>query len=680
MARAEQVDDSFLDDVDDSFLDDVPSTSAKAEDDPNDRVWGISRSLAKKLVADNEAKQQEQLKSIKGLVTGAVRVPTLGFRQDLGQLGAAIVDKAYGSELPFGELVKRAKPQVEQYYEEAEKDAPISHAAGTAIGAIPTALALAPATKLLASATKGTAISPFVAKLLGAGAAGVDAGALQGLISYNEDDPSRPSSARASDAWDQAVLGGVMGAAGSLAPEAAVSAYHLGKQGLGKLAQLPSKASNALAEFLGNAPKPAEAEALAAAVPDNVVPIRPDQADVPTKVSPLRRLLNDERGAVEFGGKPPAQDPEFLRKSKELADMLGQSDTKIGPMPDPGIRGPNIKHKGAYRGQQFRFPEDRAGWERDPAAWKMGEDSSEPGSIMDLLMADKESPQTQAAIEALNRNERGMSRMRNPADFDSSIARAPKPAEAAEAAAFEGPATGKGGGDLYNPMGLKPKAIEPDTQMTSKPDWFDQLERMGVRRPDAPMTDDLFEQISNDVNAAGAAKLRDVPWERSALKERAPIEVSPLNEPGAAQQAISPADDAAIQAARARGREKMKEIGGYLGGAAGTLKYGPLGAWPGYKSGQKAVSAANAIADKAGAIGAGMEQSAAKALSPEAMAKNMIANPAILSRIAQSDSPLAGAAKFILDGANEAGEIGMQARAFVAAAMPSMRELFTGGD
>jgi len=801
--------------------DDSPAPESKAEDDPNDRVWGIfSRSAAKKLVAENEAKQKQQLESLKALGLGAVRGATL---EAAPMISRWTSPKEYADEATA-------------IYDDAEKEHPWATAAGRMAGSLPAMLALSPASSTLAKSGIAAKASPFAAKLLQAGATGLDTAAvtgIQGLLGSkvgenrgNDEFSADNLKGKGYDALSQAILGGAMGAAGSLAPEAAVSAYQLGKQGLGKLAQLPSKASNALAEFLGDAPKP-EVAAAEAAIPDNVVPIRPNQEDVPTKVTPLRRLLNDERGAVDFGEKqqrtfkskkdafrqiadasgvddfskqsreaghfdeierlvgrkvkgtedafdalvaasakkrgksrgtkdwedvqtairelrkidgledlqlpqavqeailpvekepsfnfgfnqkpPPAKDPEFLRKSQELADMLAEGgDTKISPVDIPrsahenkipeqihqgekfaselGIDpnsavGGNIKHKGFYRGQQHIFPSEKPGWLRDPHWWGAGDDSLEhpQGGIMDLLMQDSESPSEQAAMEALNRGERNAARARNPRG-DSGAWRlqreAAKEAQgAAEAKAFEGPATGKGGGDLYQPMGARPAPQEPDTQMTSKPDWFDQLERMGIRRPDAPMTDDLFSQISGEVNEQGAAKLDAAPWERSAAKES-----SPFDDPGVAQQAVSPADDSAIQAARARGREKMVKYAGYAGGIGGAMKLNPVTAWAGAKSAQATMRGAIKGADIAGRIGAGMEQSATKALSPESMAKNMIANPAMLSRIAQSNHPLAGAAKFILDGANEAGEIGMQARAFVAAAMPGMRELFTQGE
>ena len=147
MASAQPVDDSFLDEVDDSFLDETPTSRSDVAPAQNTAPQNLQESAAlalkqwqerggnKTLGMDNEA-----------LLAGMVRVPALGFRQDLGQLGAAVMDKAFGSEIPFGDLVKRAKPQVEKYYGDLEAEHPVASGVGTAIGGLPMAAAFNPAT------------------------------------------------------------------------------------------------------------------------------------------------------------------------------------------------------------------------------------------------------------------------------------------------------------------------------------------------------------------------------------------------------------------------------------------------------------------------------------------------------------------------------------------------------
>ena len=82
---------------------------------------------------------------------------------------------------------------------------------------------------------------------------------------------------------------------------------------------------------------------------------------------------------------------------------------------------------------------------------------------MDLLMADNEGPNTQAAIEALNKGERNMTKWRNPADVDSSVKRFPEPVSVDE---LIGQKTNPKGStaSLYEPMGAPAAARVPQPQ------------------------------------------------------------------------------------------------------------------------------------------------------------------------------------------------------------------------
>ena len=143
------------------------------------------------------------------LLAGMVRVPALGFRRQAGQLGAAVMDKAMGSELPFGELYDRAKPQVEKYYGGLEGEHPIASGVGTMIGGLPMAAAVNPASAAAARAAPGMA--PWLAKTLGIGAAGVDNALVAGVLGFNE-------TGDVGKAGQDAAIAGALGSAFAAAP------------------------------------------------------------------------------------------------------------------------------------------------------------------------------------------------------------------------------------------------------------------------------------------------------------------------------------------------------------------------------------------------------------------------------------------------------------------------------
>ena len=109
---------------------------------------------------------------------------------------------------------------------------------------------------------------------------------------------------------------------------------------------------------------------------------------------------------------------------------------------------------------------------------------------------------------------------------------------------------------------------------------------------------------------------------------------------------------------------KAAPVAGVVGFATG----GPMGIVAGM-SAKPAVNAAT-MAGKA------LEKSGKAALTPEAMAKSLLGNPNVLTKLAASNGPLSGAAKFVLSGAKEAGEDGLRSRVFVLSMMPEFREWF----
>ena len=152
-----------------------------------------------------------------------------------------------------------------------------------------------------------------------------------------------------------------------------------------------------------------------------------------------------------------------------------------------------------------------------------------------------------------------------------------------------------------------------------------------------------------------------------------PIPTDAVEKAAVEQQAKTPWDKDAIEAARARLQKiatgknminKAAPVAGVVGFATG----GPMGIVAGM-SAKPAVNAAT-MAGKA------LEKSGKAALTPEAMAKSLLGNPNVLTKLAASNGPLSGAAKFVLSGAKEAGEDGLRSRVFVLSMMPEFREWF----
>lgn len=820
--------------------------AAPPEDEQQTRIRKLLEDSNKTFGMNNEA-----------LLAGMVRIPALGFRQDLGQFGAAIMDKAMGSEIPFGDLVKRAKPQVEKYYGDLEKEHPVASGVGAAVGGLPMAMAVNPATAGVARLAGATKMAPWLAKTLGIGAAGLDNAAMAGVLRLNETGDT-------DKALDDAKLAGAMGSAFSAAP----LAYRGAKAALGKGAQLPRKGLDGLAKMLGTADDVAAPAAQAA---DNVVPIRPDQADIETKVTPIKNFLRDQDGSMYMGGKggkgpkyktkeealrkifdasgvdgmrnqsakaghfneierivgrkvkgtqdafnalsamsakkrgksvsdrdwedvqtairelkqiegledlklpvdvqeallpvqpapdvPPvdepsfnfgfnakakAKDPEFLAKSQDLADMLAaEGDTAITPVDmrpnsihenatpnqiqdgakyaeaqglDPDVPlsaqgGPHIKHKGTYRDKGYSFPKDKAGWENEPHWWKAGEDDSEPGGIMEMMMRETETPQEAAAWEALNKNERNASKWRNPSDVDSSVGRRPAafpepvPMSSFDAAtkpraraSADMPTNAKGGGaDLYDPMGLgdAPNVRPSDAELfadvrakaarAGKPDfsaareatageealWGEALNRMrakglinnvedagklGTRvatNPGAPFPDPItMTKLSPDNTAVGGPAIGA---NRFAMPPPAALMPSPSPMPGN--------DAAQIASGKDRIRSLLGQVGKYSGAAGGFQSGGIMGAIGGAQVGAKSLPRSFDMMDKG-------------ADKLHALGQKLLTDPAKLQQMEMQGGQMGKAASFVMEGAKTGGEAAMAARAYIISSQPWWREQF----
>jgi hypothetical protein len=468
--------------------------------------------------------------------------------------------------------------------------------------------------------------------------------------------------------------------------------------------KLPQRGMDALADWLSPkaaapvvapvaAPVASRADDMAAQVadvaaaqappPSNVVPMKPQPKpaqDWIVEDTGQMKHVDSQIDAMGKGGDGPPmpknQDPDFLRKSQELADMLkADADTVVDASIYPGARGPDIKHKGAYRGQQFRFPnaEKRIGNSEgmdlslDPRAQAEFASREKPTSTLDDLLFGDPSVEADRAFDMLDAGERGMSKARDPWNVDSRQFRsAPANAEAVADVAD------KPTRDIV--AGKRPAAVAesyPDTVMTDAASWDDQLEAMGKPRMGEPnwSSEDELAEIMSTVNAQGAQNLQGAPMQRTLKPSPKPIEVG-ADDAAAKAQAVEPWNDEAIDSARQAGYQRVQKAAGWVGekigsavGAAagnsfGGLLGGMVGAGPG------------------GDIGRKIGEGAVKAFSPEKVAQRMAKDPAMLARMKAQGGELGRAAAFVEQGLQEAGEAGLKARAFVLAMMPQFREQF----
>jgi hypothetical protein len=310
----------------------------------------------------------------------------------------------------------------------------------------------------------------------------------------------------------------------------------------------------------------------------------------------LSRQSTDAAAEKQFPGSSADESPFISRASDANKDLkraraaIDSSKTDISAVPIVGD--PNIKHKGAFRGESYKFPQDKAGWENKPAWWKAGPDDSEPGSVMDLFMKETESPQTAAAIEALNRGERNAGRARNSTPMDRFAIDAGK--------------TGLGSKDLYNPNGItnqpQKTAVSFEEALAAEGVATDTLRRVsegsaeamaGKRETTGRVLDSARhwqEKLADAEKRMAAAN--DNKFERERLKGIA----------AEAQRELT-----RIQRTQA-GRSATEKVFGGIGGTAGLLSHGPVGVPAGYMAGVGAFKAATGAADIAADIGAKLDQ------------------------------------------------------------------------
>lgn len=803
-----------------------PTTAAPdvAEDDPN--INRIDLNAPQESPKSLEWKQL--LGAIAGMATGSPQATAASLAGDETK-SDFLTGAIEGATLGAAPAISRRSAVVQGFsphgadavYKEARERSPWAHMAGRTIGSLPAALATG-GTSVLGQAAGGVGLS-MLSGFLGSD---VGSGAHDTAGEWSPDNIEGKAYDAVSQGFAAAPLAIGLPVGLKYAPKIASSSLSAPKAALDKFKSLA-------------APKPAAAPAavaddVAAQAADNVVPLRPDQADVETKAMPFwRKLAADEEGAIKLGGgnqakfkskkdawnqivkasgvddtiddlstrshgqydeiervigrkvknardafdglvaesakkrgkiggthdwedvqtairklkevdglerlqlpsdvqdailpvekepsfnfgfnakaQPPAKDPAFLKKSGEIADMLAaDSDTVVSKAPIVGD--PNIAHKGAFRGSQGRFPSESRDWLEQPHAWKAGEDDRPVGGVMDLLMADSEGPNTQAAIEALNKGERNMTKWRNPADVDSSVKRFPEPVSVDE---LIGQKTNPKGStaSLYEPMGAPAAARVPQPQPAAafdefnppsademRPRWdraqaetnaialerfpqlsgqreatpdefglwsaaLDRLKRRGLMNAAEDASAGTQVLASNPAAPGTAVTKTAAPGPQQAAQAQSPSQ--PWSSLSGEAQPPAPGTTRDPDAERiAAGGERIRKWVGYAGGAAG--------AWGGFKSGGVLSSIGGAVAGQKAAV----KSYDAFETTAEWLAKQgqkILGDPAKLTQLAQQGGQAGKAAAFVLEGQKNGGAAGMAARAFIIGSQPWWRQMF----
>ncbi len=626
------------------------------------------------------AKAKKQGAEDKATAIGAVTaIPKmLGVKQDLGQLVAGVSDKIGGSDKPLGVLVQDSAPRVKEYF--AKQD-PYMTAAGEAIGTAP----IAPFRTLAA----GVKASPFVAKLLAAGGSGLDAAAISGLLGYQNSD-AVGTEGKLYDAAAQATLGGLAGTALPLAPEAISSAGSLLKQGAGKALQAPKATLGKLYSMLGG--KGDDAATAAAPYADEVTqvpkfegvpeagPAGPWYSTESQNAARLKALdaadnaggtkraassdvydtgamkaIDPEIDAMGKGdGGPPSKDPEWLKKSGELAKMLGQGADEAAPVAAQAVKPPRGGAPKDPRSRHFKYGADegKTVLDRDEqiADWDMGMlgeggkpwfSSGQKGLTPEeraALLKMQGEPQVDGGGDVLGRMRTWSNEM--------------KAAKAAQPAAGAGEkATGQGAADLYQPMGAPASAAASaeknaaeETAKMSDGQIRGMLNEHGYSGDGMPFrSDDEIQRIMSEVNAQGASNTGG--WYKPEVE--------------------APAPGPTIDAERlARGRDRLRGmvgLGGKVAGAWGGLEAGGViggigGAEVGERAAVKAFDKFEKASDKLATLG-----------------QKWLTDPAKLHQLKQQGGELGSAAAFIIDGGRTGGEGGMAARAFIVMQQPFYR-------
>ncbi len=451
MAQSEPVDDSFLDEQDDSFLDEPPVSSGQPELGPDDDPSSLQAWTESKKGDDFGAGFGSAV--IEGAADAIPGTSQLGAALHTGpEVADALDDPLNGKK--WGRIVdayRAAKTQQEGRSRAAQANHPWAYLGGNLPAAVGAGVATGGASRIapmmtdVALATGQAAnqgdMSPtgIAGNVLG-GRAMVGAVKVGANITKHIADALQLPLGAAEELFYR--FGGTRLAKfinkGADAPEGNVISQRV---------QELRDSINAPNEFKGST-RNADALDLGPVTKDQSLPMKLGEAaergdatlgegsnfSATPKAGIEDELYSMERGTIDraaekqWPGGSQLENP-FIQKADDAKNLR---DTPIDEMfagsnegtvprkppsatPDPnyGVRGPNVKHKGTYRGQEYKFPEDRAGWENVPHEWKSGPDDSEAsGGIMDLMMKETESPNTAAGIAALKQNEMGASRAR----------------------------------------------------------------------------------------------------------------------------------------------------------------------------------------------------------------------------------------------------------------------------
>lgn len=165
------------------------------------------RTFWEKLLANVQAAGEKEQRRPYAQLAALTAGPLMGARKTIGKAGAAAVDKYFGSEKPFGELMDKAAPQINDYYEKLETEFPEDTMKYGLLGAAvsaPVGIGSSIAAKLAGGA------GPVVSGLLHAGAGAIEGGALGALQGYGESSAYNDEG-KAYDAKAGAVAGAAAG-------------------------------------------------------------------------------------------------------------------------------------------------------------------------------------------------------------------------------------------------------------------------------------------------------------------------------------------------------------------------------------------------------------------------------------------------------------------------------------
>ncbi len=615
MAQSAPVeDDSFLDDVDDSFLDEVePSNEyglgfqkvgAPDEQDPISS-GDVVRILKWAKANPGNPRARAVMPKLLEMEASAKSFghPTIAKVNKAGFDGATFghTDEAIGLiNKDSGDAFRK---DVKDFHEESPWLAGLSGAAG----GLPAGMLINPASSALAKAAAGSGAGK-AALLRVLGMAGD--GAVQGALTGHGNSEATGLDTAGDTATGAGIGAAIGGAVGGVSEGASALLRKFMGRGGGAAAEAAPMRGVGEAHGEIDLPLPEQ-------VPDNVVPIRPPAEDVGTKITPKWKTLGFDEYGGSGGGYNKNKDPEFLRKSKELADMLEQGDdgTVRAKMPKDVRNEQKLDWQEALdRGDESQSGHEGYVGPRYSAADKQAMQDAWVGP------PPADTPPMEVPVAA------------SPDDVFT------KPKGRVALEEVEVP-------DAISEEAMQRYMAEVNAQgagrlQAKQPDMFDEaLRRMSAREPiDVPAWE-------------GETAVTEAPWmpkQRAPLQSREPIDPGNIFLP---PQAASKQSKPGFWTP-----ERAQQVGEWAGGAVGAAATG--GNFLGVEGGKRL---GKMIAGK---------------LTPESMAQKLVANPAMLQKIAAGGGKMSGAARFILQGAQEGGEAGLKARAFVAAAMPSMRELF----